>query len=223
VTAVPPPAPSTARRWRPVLLTLASLRYLIPIAALPLVPLLVPDRVELLTLVRPGKEILLLGGGLSRTAGAPTALIVLLAYLPLMVGGVWVFFAVGRAYAHELQAGTGPQWLHRAVPQEQLLLAQRLLARRGPTVAVLGRLAALPPTLVAAAAGTSAVSTRRFLVADLIGALAGFAVTFGLGMALGTAYEEGGPWLTAGGVVLLVLALMAFTRWVRAEAARAPA
>jgi membrane protein DedA with SNARE-associated domain len=211
---------SPARRWRRPLLVLAGLRYAIPLAALPLVPLLVPDRVALLTLLRPNKEILLLGGGLDTTQGSPVWLVALLAYLPLMVGGVWAFFGVGRAYAHELATGDGPRWLHRAVPQERLEQAQRVLARRGPAVAVLGRLAAMPPTVVAAAAGTSAVPTVRFLVSDLVGALAAFAATYGLGMALGSAYERGGVWLTAGGLALLVGAVVLMTRWLRAEAGR---
>ena len=218
----PPPAGefTRARRWRRPLLALSGLRYVIPILALPLVPVLTPDDVGLLTLLRPGKEILLLAGGLTRTRETPGVLVAFLAYLPLMVGGVWAFFGLGRAYAEDLRTGQGPAWLTRAVPPDRLEVAQRVLARRGPTVAVIGRVAALPPTIVAAAAGVSDVHTGRFLVADLVGAVLSFAMIFGIGLALGAAYEEGGPWLTGAGLVLVVLAVVLVNRWLQAEAER---
>lgn len=210
-----------ARRWRRPLLVLSALRYLVPIAALPLVPVLTPDDVGLLTLLRPGKEILLLAGGLTRTQGAPGWGIALLAYLPLGVGGAWAFYGLGRAYARDLRDGSGPAWLDRVIPPDRLLVAQRILARRGPAIAVIARMAALPPTVVAAAAGTSDVSTRAFLLADLVGAIGSFTLVFGIGTALGAAYEQGGPWLTGIGLVLLVAVAVMFNRWFQAEAARA--
>lgn len=210
-----------ARRWRRPLVVLSALRYVVPILALPLVPVLTPDEVGLLTLLRPGKEILLLAGGLTRTQQTPGVVIAFLAYLPLMVGGVWAFFGLGRAYADDLRTGDGPEWFTRAVPPDRLEVAQRVLARRGPVVAVIGRVAALPPTIVAAAAGVSDVSTPRFLVADAIGAVLSFGVVFGIGLALGEAYERGGPWLTGAGVVLVVTAAMLVSRWLQAEAERA--
>lgn len=209
-----------ARRWRGALLALSGLRYVIPILALPLVPVLTPDDVGLLTLLRPGKEILLLAGGLTRTRETPGVLVAFLAYLPLMVGGVWAFFGLGRAYAEDLRSGQGPAWLSRAVPPDRLEVAQRVLARRGPAVAVIGRVAALPPTVVAAAAGASDVRTRRFLLADLVGAVVSFGVVFGVGLALGAAHEQGGPWLTGAGLVLVVLAVVLVNRWLQAEAQR---
>ena len=219
-----PPSPTDefarARRWRGPLLALSGMRYVIPILALPLVPVLTPDDVGLLTLLRPGKEILLLAGGLTRTQETPGIAIAFLAYLPLMVGGVWAFFGLGRAYAADLRTGEGPAWLTRAVPPDKLEVAQRVLARRGPTVAVIGRVAALPPTVVAAAAGVSDVRTWRFLVADLVGAVLSFAMIFGIGVALGAAYERGGPWLTGAGLVLVVVAAMLVSRWLQAEAER---
>lgn len=219
-----PPTPveefSLARRWRRPLLALSGMRYLVPILALPLVPVLTPDDVGLLTLVRPGKEILLLAGGLTRTRENPGVLIAFLAYLPLMVGGVWAFYGLGRAYAEDLRTGNGPAWLARAVPPDRLEVAQRVLARRGPVVALIGRVAALPPTIVAAAAGVSDVRTRSFLLADLVGAVLSFAMIFGIGLALGEAYERGGPWLTGAGLAVVVLAAVLVSRWLQAEAER---
>ena len=211
---------SRARRWRRALLALSGLRYAIPVLALPLVPVLTPDDVGLLTLLRPGKEILLLAGGLTRTRDTPGVLITFLAYLPLMVGGVWAFFGLGRAYADDLRRGDGPAWLTRAVPPDKLEVAQRVLTRRGPVVALVGRVATLPPTVVAAAAGVSDVHTGRFLLADFVGAVLSFALLFGVGLALGAAYEQGGPWLTGVGLALVVIVVMLVSRWLQAEAER---
>ena len=199
---------------------LAVLRYLIPIAALPLVPRLIPDQIGFLTLLRPGKEIILLAGGTTRTDSTPGILITFLAYLPLMVGGVWVFYGVGRAYGDDLAAGEGPAWLQRAIPPERFELARRVLTKRGPAVAFIGRVAALPPTIVAAAAGTSDVNTTRFILADLAGAIVSFGMIFGAGMALGEAYESGGPWLTGGGILALLIGMSVVSSWLQREAER---
>ncbi|MBY5161017.1 DedA family protein [Salsipaludibacter albus] len=210
---------SLARRWKRPLLWLAVARYLVPIMAIPFAPALIPDQMVLLTLVRPGKEILLAAGGIYRTNGngEPDLLLLFLAFLPLMVGGVWVFFALGRAWQRELAADEGPQWLERLVPNDVLHQLQRLLEARGPMLAFLGRIAALPPTIMAAAAGTSNVDSRWYLVADFVGAIASFAITVGAGYALGEAYDRGGIWFTVIGVVLLVVIIGWATTWLRRE------
>jgi membrane protein DedA with SNARE-associated domain len=196
----------------------AVARYAVPLLALPLIPLLITDRLPVLVLLRPTKDFLLLGGGQRRVLGDPSVLVLLAAYLPLMLFGVWAFYAVGRAYRDQLRAGSGPEWLRRTIPPDKLEIAQAVLAKRGPSIAILGRLAALPPTVIAAAAGVSDVDTRRFLAADAVGALASFAVVVGAGYALGRAWEEGGVWLTASGLVLFVALIALLTRWLRAEA-----
>lgn len=201
-------------------LVVAILRYAVPLAAIPLIPFLLRERIVLLVALRPTKEFLLLGGGQARVVGEPPVAALFAAYLPLMVVAVWAFFIVGRAYRTTLRDGEGPRWLHRAVPPAQFEIAQRVLARRGPTIAVLGRIAALPPTVMAAAAGASDVSARRYLAADVVGALVAFALAVGAGYGLGQAYERGGVWLTAAGVALLVALLLLLTRWLRAEANR---
>lgn len=205
---------------RGVVVTVAAIRYLVPILAIPLVPVLVPDRVPLLVLLRPGKEILLLAGGLWRASAQHSLLAIFLAYLPLMLGGVWVFFLLGRLYAEELRAGEGPAWLHRLIPHHRLEVGHRVLERRGPAIAVIGRLAAMPATIIAAAAGTSTVDARRFLLADFAGAMAAFAIATGVGAALGSAYEQGGAWMTGAGVVLVVVLYLTASRWARREAER---
>jgi membrane-associated protein len=204
-------------RWKRPLLIAAIARYAIPIAAIPLAAALIPDRVALLTLLRPGKEVLLLAGGLWSADGRPSLLMVFLAYIPLMILSVWGFFALGRAYSDDLADGDGPEWLHKVVPPDKFEATQRVIARRGVTVAILGRVAALPPTILAAAAGTSAVDSRRYLAADTVGAVLSFIVTVGIGVGLGRAYERGGIWLTGASIAVLLVVINRFTRWLQAE------
>jgi membrane protein DedA with SNARE-associated domain len=208
-----------APHWRRLALAVVILRFAIPLAAVPAIPFLLRDRIALLVLFRPQKEFLLVGGGQTRYLGEPGLLPLLLAYLPLGVLAVSAFFVVGRAYRTALREENGPAWLHRAVPPQQLELAQRVLARRGPVIAVIGRIAAMPPTVLAAAAGTSDVSPTRYLVADAIGAVLGFGSAVGVGLGLGQAYEDGGVWLTAVGVVLFGATIGLVTWWIRREAA----
>ena len=200
------------------MVAIAGLRYAIPLVAVPLIPVLVPDHVVWMVLLRPTKEFLLIGGAQYRIAGAPTIWLLLAAFLPLMLFAVWSFFAVGRIYRVALAAGEAPTWLRRALPPRQLAVAQAVLASRGPTIAVLGRLAALPPTALAAAAGASEVDARRYLGADALGAVLSFAVMVAAGYQAGRAWEEGVGWLTVVGVVLFVGVLTLLTRWIRAEA-----
>jgi membrane protein DedA with SNARE-associated domain len=203
---------------RRLALAMAVARYVIPLAALPLIPLLVRDHLPLLILLRPSKDLLLLGGGRAQVEGDPSLLLLFAVYVPLMMLFVIPFFVVGRAYRSALRAGEGPAWLQRAVPPHQLEIAQRVLARRGASIAILGRIAAVPPTVLAAAAGTSDIAARRYLAADAVGGVAAFAVTVGAGYALGQAYERGGIWLTVGGVAIFVGLVALLTRWVRSEA-----
>ncbi len=212
------------RPWlRRTAVTVAVLRYVIPLLAVPMIPFLITDRVPLLVLLRPQKEFLLLGGGQLRVLGEPSVALLFAAYVPLMIVAIWAFFAVGRSYGPALRRGEGPAWLQRALPPRQLEIAQRVLAHRGPWIAVLGRIAALPPTVLAAAAGVSEVPARRYLAADLVGALAGFGIAVGAGYALGRAYEDGGVWLTAAGVAVFVALIVLLTRWIRREAMAVPA
>ncbi|MCC5948783.1 MAG: VTT domain-containing protein [Nitriliruptoraceae bacterium] len=212
--------PEVADRWRRVGLAIVIVRFAIPLIAIPFIPYLVLNNVALLVLVRPQKEFLLVGGGQWRYLGEPNAWMLFAAYLPLGILAVSGFFLVGRAYRRALEEGEGPGWLQRAIPPRQLELGQRVLARRGPAIAVIGRLAALPPTVLAAAAGLSDIPARRYLLADLLGALVSFAITVGVGFALGRAYEEGGIWITAVGVALFGLVILLVTRWIQREAER---
>lgn len=206
--------------WRWVGIGVVVARFAIPLAAVPFIYVLARDNVALLVLLRPQKEFLLLGGAQTRYLGEPGVLPLFLAFLPLGILSVSAFFLVGRIYRPSLLAGEGPGWLHRTIPPRQLDIARSVLARRGPVIAVLGRVAAMPPTVLGAAAGISEVGARRYLLADALGAIIAFTMTVGAGLALGRAYEEQGIWLTAAGVVVFLVLVGLLTGWIRREAER---
>jgi len=224
--ARPTPSPTEVpgapgRLLRRVAIGVAVLRYAVPLAVIPAIPFLIArGELALLVLLRPQKEFLILAAAQLARTGAPSVALLLAAYVPFMLVAVWAFFIVGRIFRPALDAGEAPNWLTRILPDQQLDLARRVLARRGPAIAIMGRLAALPPTIMAAAAGASDVDGRRYLFADMLGAFGSFALMIGAGLALGDAYDEYGIWVTVAGVVLLLALILLITSWVRREAER---
>jgi len=220
--AVPGPGPARVEgALARTAATIAVLRYVVPLLAIPAIPFLIRDgRLALLVLLRPQKEFLVLAGATLARTGEPGVALLLAAYAPFMVFAIWAFFIVGRIFRPALDAGEGPRWLQRILPPEQLEVGRRVLARRGPLIAVMGRMAALPPTIMAAAAGASDVDGRRYLAADLVGALGSFGLMVGAGWLLGDAYEDYGVWVTVAGVGVLLGLIVLLTRWIRAEAER---
>jgi membrane protein DedA with SNARE-associated domain len=199
-------------RARTPLLWLAAARAVLGIVAIPLAPALFRDHFVLLVLLRPTKEVLLAGGFLLRRhdVGLP---LLMLAALPLLLGGVWLFYFIGRCYDPERM----PRVTKRLLPAKRVKAMCALLERRGVPLVVLGRLAAFPSSVVAASAGASDMPARRFLLADAAGGLLSFAEVVGAGFVLGEAYDRAGPWLTVVGVVVLVAALVLAGRWLRRE------
>ena len=178
------------------------LRAALGVLAVLLLPWLYREHAATLVLLRPTKEVFLFEGFLIRD-GDVFLPVVVLAALPLLLAGVWVFFGIGRAYANDLADKELPGVAGRVVPKERIDQLQDVLERKGMRVVFLGRLAAFPSSLMAAAAGASGVSWRAFLVADTAGALTSLALALGLGYVLGEAYEDAGPWLTGLGVAAL--------------------
>src|SRR5690242_20240074 len=87
---------------RPFLLGLTLVRAVIAVIAIPLAPALYRDHYILLLLLRPTKDVLLLGGFLLRD-GSVGLIPVLAAVVPLSILGVWIFYGLGRAYSGELR------------------------------------------------------------------------------------------------------------------------
>lgn len=187
---------------RRVFLGLAVVRAVLAAIALALAPALYRDHVAVLVFLRPTKEVFLFAGFVL-DRGDTTLPAVVAAALPLLLGGVWVFFGLGRAHAEDLADAELPGVVGRVLPKRRLDQMRDVLEDRGPRVVFLGRLAAFPSTLMAAAAGSSGLEWRRFLLADTAGALVSLAAMVTVGYGLGETYEEAGPWVTAAGVVVL--------------------
>lgn len=198
---------------------LAVARFVVPIAALPLLVQAAADpnaNMPLLILLRPGRPELLLAGFRISDGHAQLAA-VLVAFIPLGVLSTWGFFWLGRLLGPKLSSTEGGGWLARAVPPATFAKVQRLLERRGPALAIFGRVAGLPNTLLAAAAATSKISARRYLAADLVGAAINLAVILAVGAALGETYERAGKWFTIGGVVLIFAMSSLVSNWFQRE------
>lgn len=207
----------TQHRRRTVPLVLAALRGALSVIAIPLAPALFRDHFVVLVLLRPTKEVLLAGGFFLRE-GKVELFEMLLAAIPIAFFGVWLFFWLGRSFADEIQSGKGlPRWAEKILPPERIKTMCRVLERKGRWVIVAGRLAAFPSTVLAAAAGASGMKPATFLPADGLGAVLSVAEVVIAGYALGAAYKEAGPWLTAAGVAMLLGLLVIVGRWLKRE------
>lgn len=189
-------------RWRTPLLWIAAIRAVLAVIAIPLAPFLYEKHFVALVLLRPTKEVLLAGGFLLRR-GDVGLVPMLLAAVPLMVFGVWLFYFLGKGFREEIDDCDLPGLGGRLLPAKRIHKMREGLEEAGGKLVFLGRLAAFPSTVVAAAAGSSDMPTRTFLRADGLGAIAAVAEVVGAGYALGAAYKSAGPWLTAVGVAIL--------------------
>lgn len=194
---------------RPVLLGLAALRGVLAIVAIPLAPILWDEHLAVLVLLRPTKEVFLFAG-YEVLEGRVALLAVLAAAVPLLLLAVWGFYWLGRAYADDLGRADLPGIAGRLLPRERINKLRDVVADRGWPLVFLGRLAMMPSTLVAAAAGSAGVPLRTFLLADGAGAAVSTGTMLLAGYALGEAYEDAGPWFTVVGAAALlgVLAIL---------------
>ena len=198
------------------MLAAAVVRGVLAFAAIPLAPFLYREHVAVLVLLRPTKEVLLFAG-FALHQGDISLPVLVLAALPLLLLGVWQFFALGRAFSADLTKHDLPGIAGRVLPRKRIRRFQGALEREGEKVLVLGRLAAMPSSAIAAAAGVSKMDWRRFLVLDAIGALASLALMVGLGWFLEDAYEAAGPWLTALGLAAIAAVAIVIGRALSQE------
>ena len=205
-----------AYRFRTVLLWLAAVRVVLGIIAIPLAPVLYEKHFLILVLMRPTKEVLLAAGFLARQ-GKVNLLEVIIAATPLAIVGVWHAFALGRGYTEEIRNKSLPGIGGRILPPDRIKTMQKLLRKKGTKLVVIGRLAAFPSALVGAAAGSSRVKTKEFLIGDGVGGLLSIAATLGLGYLLGEAYEGGKKWLTIAGVAALAVLAFVIARYLKKE------
>lgn len=206
---------SRLERHRRLLLGLAAVRAGIAVLAVPLAPLLYRSgNVELLVLLRPSKEVLLLAG-FAASRGDASLPLVAVAALPLLLGAVWLLFALGRVYADEIDDEDRRGPAARLLPPKRIRALMDAVCARGETLVLLGRVAAFPSTFVGAAAGAAEMPTRRFLVADAAGAVVSMAALLGIGYVLEDAYDAAGPWLTGAGILVLLAAAVVLGRALR--------
>jgi membrane protein DedA with SNARE-associated domain len=200
----------TSDSGRHLFLGLAVARLALALAALPLAPWLYREHAAALVALRPTKEVFLFAGFVL-SEGDSSLLAVVGAALPILLGGVWVFFGLGRAYADalddELPGVTG-----RLLPKDRIDRLQQALEERGTKLVFLGRLAAFPSTLTAAAAGSSGMAWREFVLADTAGALVSLGALLALGFGLQETYESAGVWVTAAGIAVLVAGVVLLGR-----------
>lgn len=169
----------------------------------------------LLVLLRPTKDVFLFAGFQISEANT-TVPAVVAAALPLLLGGVWATFGLGRAHADRFDGDEElPGLLGRVLPKERVRDLGALLDEKGPKVVFLGRLAAFPSTVMGAAAGAAGMPWRTFVLADGAGALVSLGLALLLGDLLQETYEEAGPWLTALGVAVLAGVAVMAGRWLR--------
>lgn len=199
----------------PLFLGLTILRGILAIIAIPLAPALQRDHVALLVFLRPTKDVFLFAGFQVSEARA-TVPAVVVAALPLLLGGVWATFGLGRAYSDRFCGDDDlPGLLGRVLPKDRVRDLTELLDEKGLRVVFLGRLAAFPSTVMGAAAGAADMPWRTFVLADGAGALVSLGLAVLLGTLLQETYESAGPWLTAVGVAVLVVLVVIAGRWLR--------
>jgi membrane protein DedA with SNARE-associated domain len=201
-----PTAAQLRNDLRVPLLVLAGLRGALAVVAIPLAPILWEDHLAVLVLLRPTKEVLLFAGYALRHHDISLGVVVV-ASLPLLVLGVWVFYFLGRAYADDLDDADLPGIAGRLLPRDRIQRLRDAVGDRGWPLVFLGRLASMPSTLVAAAAGAAEVPSRTFLLADLAGSLVSLGAMIGAGYVLGEARDEAGPWFTVVGAVAVLAVL----------------
>ncbi len=198
------------------MLWLAGVRLGLGVVAIPLAPFLYREHAVVLVLLRPTKDVLLLMGFLLRRHDV-SLMAVLFAAVPLALLGVWHFYFLGKAYSREIKDADLPGMAGRLLPPERISALADSVEEQGLRLVFLGRLAAFPSAMVAAAAGSAQVPTRPFLVADGLGALVSVVEVLGAGYLLGDAYDRAGPWLTIAGVVVLALMAVLLGRNLRAK------
>ena len=212
------PADSAYIRFRRPLVVLAMVRGVLGAIAIPLAPSLFRDHFILLVVLRPTKDVLLAGGFLLRD-GRVGLVPLLAAAVPLCVLGVWMFYALGRGYAHELQTGHGlGRWTSRVLSPERVKTMKGLLREKRRLAILIGRLSVFPSTVLASSAGAADVRTLQFMPLDGLGAALSVAEVLIVGYVLGAQYERGSKIITVVGAVALVAGLAVAGRWLRRQA-----
>ena len=189
-------------------MALAAVRGALFVIAIPLAPVLYDEHLAVLVLLRPTKEVFLFAG-YEVLEGRQNLGVVVLAAVPLLLFATWVFYLLGRSYRHDLDDTDLPGLAGRVLPRNRIQRLRDALQEQGWPMVFLGRLALAPSTLVAAAAGSSGIPVRTFLLADTAGAIVSMSAMLVAGYLLGETYDDAGPAFSiVGGLVLLVVLVL---------------
>jgi membrane protein DedA with SNARE-associated domain len=187
------------------------------IVAIPLAPTLYRDHFIWLVVLRPTKDVLLLAGFLLRD-GSIGLLPLLAATVPLILGGVWLFYALGRAYADQLSSRSSsglPQVVRRVLKPDRVRAMGDVLAHNRRIAILGGRLSLFPSSALAAAAGAADMPPADFLPLDTVGAALSLIEVLFVGYLLGSAWEQGSRPLTVIGLATFIVVLAVIGRWIK--------
>lgn len=167
----------------------------------------------------PGETTLIAAGYLAATGHLSLPLVIAAAALGAIVGDS-VGYAIGRKGGRRLLERRG-RWL--GVTPERLAKADRYFEKHGAKTVFFGRFIAFLRILAGPLAGASKMPYRRFLAANVAGAVT-WATTMGtlaffFGKPVATVLSSLGVWAVVILAVLLV-ARLAFNRWKRARDSR---
>ena len=167
----------------------------------------------------PGETMVVTGGVLAASGDLSLPLVVLAGAAGAVAGDnacYWIGRKVGTRAARRLLSGERGR--------RSLEWAQRTLERRGGVLIAVARFVPGGRTAVAFTAGTTGYPWRRFLVADIAGALLWSAYNAGLGAIGGQAFQQR-PWLgllLAFGLAAASTAAIEGVRWLAQRRQKAP-
>lgn len=192
-----------SERYRGWLLGIAIVRIILGIIAIPLAPFLYKEHFLILVLLRPTKEVFLVGGYLARQ-GDVNLLEIAIAAVPLSILGVWVFYWLGKGYSKEINSDEMPPIADRIITPKRVKKFDKALDRKEGRLIFLGRMAVLSSAMIAAASGATRMPAKEFLPPDALGGAVSLGLCLGAGYLLGEAHDEAGPWITVGAALALV-------------------
>lgn len=168
--------------------------------------------------VFPGELALLLGGVVAGLGHAPLA-VVLSAGVGGAILGDGVGYLVGRRWGRRILGST----LGRFVKADHFDRAERVLRRRGMLAVFLGRFTVALRVLIPGLAGMAQMPYRRFLLANVLGAVTWGGALVVAGDLAGSNWHTVEHWVTTVGVgVTAAVAALLMGRWAARRWHRRP-
>jgi len=210
----PPPRPPLPWSGRPkrediIIMVGFALSVIVPLAALPLVPVLVSSHPALLELIR-GSTASIINMGARARIGQTSIVEALLLAIPSLIMFDWVYWWAGRRWGDGvftwLLGGPGPK------TEQRLARLHRIEAKAGPFAVVFAYLLPVPAALIYAAVGDGGMRLGVFIALDLLGALLWTSLLAGAGYGFGQdavdvadAISHYALWATIALVVVVVI------------------